>query len=260
MNSNVNSLAKPATQFRILAGLIIIATGIVLIARNLNLAYFPDWLFDWYTVFIVAGLYIGAKSEFNNFLWIVFVFIGSTFMLTRVMPGVNVWGFMWPLALIGLGSWYLLRNRKPAIAIEDQPEFKTPAFDKQEYAKDDDPSSYTATGDDYLDNVTVLCNLKRTVISKDFKGGDIVGFMGNMKLNLAQADIQEPVVIDITQTMSKTKITVPSDWRVVIDVDSIMSDFDDKRLSKFGTTPGKVLILKGTSVMSKLEVKTEGFK
>jgi len=207
----------------------------------------------------VVGLYIGARSEFNNFIWIIFVFIGCAFMLTHIMPGVNVWGFMWPLALIATGAWYLLRNR-PIVVIDEPQVFKAQAFEKQDYKSDDDTSSYTATGDDYLDNVTVLCNLKRTVISKDFKGGDIVGFMGNTKLNLAQADIQEPVVIDITQTMSKTKITVPPDWRVVIDVDSIMSDFDDKRLSKFATNPGKVLVLKGTSVLSKLEVRTEGFK
>lgn len=260
MNANVNSLTKPATQFRILAGLIIIATGIVLIVRNLNLAYFPEWLFDWYTVFIVVGLYIGAKSEFRNFIWIIFVFIGSAAMLERLLPGVNVWGFMWPLLLICVGAWFLLRNRSVVVPVEEQPAFKTPAFENQEYTNDDDTSSYAATGDDYLDNVTVLCNLKRTVISKDFKGGDLVGFMGNTKLNLSQADIQELVVIDITQTLSKTKIIVPVDWRVVIDVDSIMSDFDDKRLMKYGTTPGKVLVLKGTSVLSKLEIKTEGFK
>lgn len=181
-------------------------------------------------------------------------------MLKHAFPGTNVWGFMWPLALIGTGSWYLIRYSKPIVSADYQPEFKAQPFHEQEDPKDDDSSSYTATGDDYLDNVTVLCNLKRTVISKDFKGGDIVGFMGNMKLNFAQADIQELVMIDITQTLSKTKIIVPSDWRVVIDVDSIMSDFDDKRLLKYGATPGKVLVLKGTSVFSKLEVRSAGLK
>src|ERR1700710_188082 len=130
MNVKIASPVKPVTQFRILAGLIIIATGVVLIARNLNIAYFPEWLFDWYTVFIVVGLYIGAKTDFNNFLWIIFLFIGSAFMLTHAFPGVNVWGFMWPLAWIGAGLWYLIRHSKPAIPRQEQPEFKKDVFEK----------------------------------------------------------------------------------------------------------------------------------
>ena len=256
MNANINPTVKTASQFRMLAGLIIIATGVVLIVRNLNIIYLPNWLFDWYTVFIVAGIYMSAKSDFKNIAGIIFVFIGSLGMAAHLLPGVNVWSFMWPLVLIGTGAWFLLNSNKSIICREGRLEFKSNDSYKREFTSDNDPSSYAATGDDYIDNVNVLHSLKRTILSKDFKGGDIVTFLGNTKLNFKQADIKDTVILDITQTLSNTKITVPADWRVVIDVDAVFSDFDDKRLIKYGTEPGKILVLKGTSVLSKLEVKS----
>jgi predicted membrane protein len=73
--------------------------------------------------------------------------------------------------------------------------------------------------------------VKRTILSKDFKGGDIVNIFGGTDLDLTQADINGRVVIDITQLFGGIKLIIPPHWQVTSDVAAVFSNVDDKRRS-----------------------------
>ncbi|MBM3416907.1 MAG: hypothetical protein FJY20_10820 [Bacteroidetes bacterium] len=52
------------------------------------------------------------------------------------------------------------------------------------------------------------------MLSKDFKGGDIVNIFGGTEFNLSQADIKGRVTLEVTTIFGGTKLIVPSHWEV----------------------------------------------
>jgi predicted membrane protein len=77
-----------------------------------------------------------------------------------------------------------------------------------------------------------LAGLTKASFSKSFRGGDITNIFGGTELDFTQADINGRVVIDITQVFGGTKIIVPSNWQVVVDMSAIFAGVDDKRIKK----------------------------
>ena len=118
---------------------------------------------------------------------------------------------------------------------------------KQKYA------NYSS--EDYIDATTVFGGIQKTIVSKDFKGGDITIFMGGSEINMAQADINGTVAIDITQIMGGTKLIVPSHWEIRSNITSVFGNVEDKRQQDRVTNPAKVLIIDGTSVFGGIEIK-----
>src|SRR6185437_3714800 len=116
---------------------------------------------------------------------------------------------------------------------------------------------YGPTGDDYLDAVSVFGGVKKTILSKNFKGGEIVNIFGGAELDFTQADINGRVIIDITQIFGGTKIIVPSHWQVVPDLAAVFAAIDDKRL-KMTAAPNsdKILVLKGVSIFAGVDVRS----
>lgn len=101
---------KSASNSRIILGAIIVLVGGVLLADQLNVFLIPDWLFNWPIILILIGLYSGAKHNFANFGWLVWIFIGSVFLLDDAVPGMNVGDFAWPAGLIILGVYLIVRR------------------------------------------------------------------------------------------------------------------------------------------------------
>lgn len=113
------------------------------------------------------------------------------------------------------------------------------------------------TGDDYLDAVSVFGGVKKTILSKTFKGGDIVNVFGGAEIDLTMADIEGKVVIDITQIFGGTKIIVPSHWQVVSNLSAVFAGVDDKRLRKTGSgDDNKILVLEGVSIFAGVDIRS----
>ena len=117
-------------------------------------------------------------------------------------------------------------------------------------------TSYSSNIEDYLNSTIIFGEVKKTIISKDFKGGRISSLFGATKLDFSNADIQGVVVLDISQVMSETKLRVPSNWRVEADQSLFLATIDDKRtFVPQDINAGKVLILTGTSIFGVITIK-----
>jgi hypothetical protein len=101
---------KSANNSRIILGAIIVLVGGVLLADQFNISLVPDWLFNWPIILILIGLYNGAKHNFNNLGWLVWIFIGGAFLLDDALPGMNIGDFAWPAGLIILGVYLIARR------------------------------------------------------------------------------------------------------------------------------------------------------
>jgi predicted membrane protein len=110
---------------------------------------------------------------------------------------------------------------------------------------------------DFIDVTSVFGGVKKNVLTKNFKGGDIVSFMGGSEIDLTQADFTGRVRIDVTTIFGGSKLVVPSSWDVQNDITAIFGGVDDKRqISGVNLDPGKVLILDGTCMFGGIEIRS----
>ncbi|MBE7175606.1 MAG: hypothetical protein INR69_04340 [Mucilaginibacter polytrichastri] len=257
---------------KVFAGLLLIGIGAVLILRN-NGVYFPGWLFDWPVILILIGLFTGLKSRFRKPGSFILLFIGLFFLADRHTQGLHLHQYLWPVLIIFAGIWMMFGRRRsvdcskfengiherrhrrrerwgfaenPESTTEAEPEKKTEPF-----------TSRVFSGEDFIDSVSVFGGVKKKIISKQFRGGDIVNFFGGADIDLTQADIQGRVVLDVTQVFGGTKIIVPANWQVISEMAAIFGGIEDKRReSGIQISDEKMLIIKGTSIFAGIDIRS----
>lgn len=116
-------------------------------------------------------------------------------------------------------------------------------------------SSVHSDASDYLNATAVFGELKRTIVSNDFKGGRISNVFGEINLDFTYADITGVVVLDISQTFGEIKLAVPATWRVEIDLSQFFADIRDKRQDLMqAKDTDKVLLITGNSVFAEIKI------
>jgi len=292
MSDNIEYPKTPG-KGKVFAGLILLGIGIIFLFQQLDFFFFPHWLFRWPMWLIIWGIFIGAKSNFRNSAWLIMLLIGCVFLLDDALPDYNVHAAIWPLAIIVFGIWLIVRRNHPGDYGNWGKKKWEDKWNKYQYRNDNpfepitpatpldapqDPSvtgtesapntgstnipptggykSAFLKGDDYLDTVSVFGGVNKTILSKNFKGGEIVNIFGGAELDFTQADIQGRVVIDITQIFGGTKIIVPSNWQVVSDMAAVFGSVDDKRIKSTGADGSKVLVIKGVSIFAGVDVRS----
>ena len=269
-----------------LAGIILLAIGALLLINQFDDFFIPHWLFSGPMWLIYLGLFIGAKSNFQKPSSYFIIALGIILLIDNNFSGAS--HIMWPLAIIGLGLWLILRRHNrldnahwknryagkwdwqdtsagQAAAEQNAANPAEPVVDYTSPSSSASSSAvppagaagYGPTGDDYLDAVSVFGGVKKTILSKNFKGGEIVNIFGGAELDFTQADINGRVIIDITQIFGGTKIIVPSHWQVVPDLAAVFAAIDDKRM-KMTAAPNsdKILVLKGVSIFAGVDVRS----
>lgn len=247
--------------------LLLIGADYLLVENNV----FPKWMWGWEVLLITMGLFIGVRHNFRSPAWFIMVVIGGVFLIksdefSRYFPGINL-NNIWPIALIILGLFFILRPRRHRYwqdQIKDKVESKVddawsandePGDVKGEAAKSQPGQSFMS--EDFIDSTSIFGGVKRNIISKNFRGGDITNIMGGSEIDLTQADINGVVTIDLTQVFGGTKLIVPSNWQVKAQMAAIFGGVEDKRsIQNTALDPNKILILDGTSIFGGIEIRS----
>ena len=260
---------------KVLAGIILLAVGGVLLIKQFNFFFFPGWLFSWASLMIVLGLYFGAKHNFRKPIWFILVIIGVLHLLGDIFPRFDDGDVIFPVLLISFGVWIIMRRKnEPAIPNADywDKKYKANPFNM------DNPAATTfttegdtglppvepvtgsmppLTPDDYLNATAIFGGVNKTILSKNFQGGDITNVFGGTELDFTQADIHGRVTIDITQMFGGTKLIVPANWHVVSDLAAVFAGVDDKRIKSIQPIPNnKILVLKGISMFAGVDIRS----
>ncbi|MDF2433439.1 MAG: hypothetical protein JWP44_3070 [Mucilaginibacter sp.] len=96
-----------------MAGIIILIIGGILLINQLNLFFIPGWLFSWPMWMIAYGLYMGGKYNFKKPIWIYIIVLGCAFLFTENID--NAGRFIWPVTVMGLGTWMVLKNHNKPV-------------------------------------------------------------------------------------------------------------------------------------------------
>jgi predicted membrane protein len=232
-------------------GLLIVVAGILLLAREIG-ADVPDWIFSWPTLLIAIGIFIGFQSGFRNIVWLLLILAGVFTLVDREMPDLRLHRYLNPVLLILLGMYFIFR-RKNGRWSQQRHDWKNQW--RNSWSNTQQGTNVTTDDGEFIDSTSIFGSVKKIVLSKNFKGGDITCIMGGAEIDLSQADMLSPVSIDVTQLFGGTKLVIPGNWNVKTNVTSIFAGVEDKRTMP-ATMPDqtKTLILDGTSIFGGIEI------
>ncbi|WP_069658152.1 LiaF transmembrane domain-containing protein [Arcticibacter eurypsychrophilus] len=258
------------------AGLIFLFIGVVLLVRSLGVLI-PDWLTSWPMILIAVGIFTGNRQNYRNPTSVILIVIGVVFLVARIIPGVDLGNFVFPVLVMAIGLYLILGKKKfsKQFLNKDIKVVKDPiVWDKRVPTEEDgepiileketgesssdQKEQHTGGAEDYLDTVSIFGGIKKNIVSKNFLGGEIVTIMGGAEINLTQADINGTIVIDITQVFGGTKLIVPPQWKVSSDLAAIFGGIEDKRplVQSINLADNKVLILRGTSIFGGIDIRS----
>jgi predicted membrane protein len=274
-------------------GVVIILVGVVWLIQVLGVPM-PGWLFSWPMLLVLFGLASAIGSRFRNFGSFVLILIGLVFLGRNfIWPELSLEKYIWPIVIIMIGIAFLVKrhrwDQKREWFLETHPELRNwheqwhqrwggreweqqHAQRRQEHqgalaegeaeeqiaeeGSSEPVTSQPRTRPDWLDITNVFGGSRRNVISKNFKGGDVVNVCGGTFLDLTHADIQGRAVIDVVVMWGGIKVAVPPNWQVQVNVTHLLGGTDVPS----GSNPqmqdtDKVLILTGVVIMGGIDIK-----
>ncbi len=248
---------RPQHNGRRWVGFFLLIVGGLFLARESGVL-FPRWLFTWPMILVGFGLLSGIRHGFRGIGWLLPIVVGGIFLIDKVSPELRIRPYLWPAILIVIGLFFLLRPKRNFWGGDDEggrlrqgdgPVTDLPA----------DPLGWQQTTNErseVIDATAVFGGIKKNVLSKNLRGGDITTFMGGAEINLLQADCQGPVMIDCFNMFGGTKLIVPPDWEVQSSLMTIFGGLEDKRPPATQVNPNKVLYLDGTCIFGGVEIKS----
>lgn len=252
-----------------LVGAILLGIGFILLLRTLDIFFIPGWIFSWPVFMIAIGCFIGSRQGFDRPSAFLPLIIGVIFLTNRILPDMDLSRFFWPLLIIAFGVWMILGRKTP----------KMDSFKNWGQKPDYDPITWSATEadptntgapyplnpgqpgsapfpEDRVESVSIFGGIKKNIVSKNFRGGEIVNFFGGSEINLMQADVKGRVHLEVVQVFGGTKIIVPANWTVHSEMVAIFGGIEDKRPPQLNASAEKVLVIQGTSIFGGIDIKS----
>lgn len=235
---------------RVGGGVFLLLAGFFLLAYKMG-APIPGWVFTWPVLLIAIGLLTGIKSRFHNPGSYILILIGGVFLIDQSVPGIDLHNYIAPIILIGLGLLFILRPRGRAYV-----GYKRLRRERTHFAGyGTENTSGSKENEEYLDVHAVFGGVKKNIQSKNFKGGEITCFMGGSEISFMQADIQQPVVLEVNNVFGGTKLIIPGNWEVQTEISAMFGGVEDKRNFQNSTPdPEKKIILRGSCVFGGIEI------
>jgi predicted membrane protein len=231
---------------KVWVGFILLVIGFILLINTLGF-YVPDWIISWPMVLIIIGVVNGARHNFRHPAAVILILIGSVFLIERIVPELDFGNFVWPVAIILFGLYLIVGRGRRFSSYRNNP--GNLDWDKRVDQEGGPATEVPPTREDYIDSVSIFGGVKKNVMSKNFRGGEIVTIMGGAEINLSQADFIGPVVLEVVQIFGGTKIIIPPHWKVSSEMAAIFGGIEDKRMiSAESMQSEKVIIIKGTSI------------
>jgi predicted membrane protein len=212
----------------LLTGGILVVVGVLLLLDQMGII--SHWFSFWAAIFFFAGLVnVLGSHKGQGHMW------GGLLMAVGVIIELDYIGFahihietIWPVFVIAAGVVLIWRA----------------------YLQPADTGALSP----HLNVYAVWGGGEYRIRAKDFRGGDLVAFMGGFDVDLRDADIQgNEAIINVNCLMGGGVIRVPETWAVSMRVAAFMGGHSLK--AREGPQPTKTLIVRGLAIMGGVEVR-----
>ena len=242
-------------------GIILLIIGGILLADRAGVD-FPNWFLSWPMILIGIGIFSGLRHNFKKGPWFILILIGGIFLADKISENLNIRPYFWPIIFIAAGLYVISggklfgRNRGLRNEADNISDLKFEDVSADNTTTDSETEFAFRDTNDVIDITAIFSGVKKNVLSKNFKGGDVVAIMGGAEINVTKADISTKAVIDVFTMFGGTKIIVPPDWDVQSNVVAIFGGVDDKRPPSSLTNLSKVIYLEGTCIFGGIEIRS----
>lgn len=217
---------------QLLLGLMVIGVGVLFTLENLGVAHWNRYIFRYWPAGLIAiGLLKlwqsrGGGGAFGGLL---FTLAGTWLLLEQTALVRISFADLWPLLLVLVGGFLVWQG----------------VAGPRRRTADDTNSTISA--------MAILGGVSRGNNSRVFKGGDLTAIMGGCELDLRQAGLDQPAVIDVFALWGGIEIRIPPDWTVVSRVTPFLAGFSDS--TRPSQTATKQLVIRGFIMMAGVDVK-----
>lgn len=159
--------------------------------------------------------------------------IGALIVLIgiSILLDLNLFHFLLPLLLIWIGIQIIL-------------------------GKDGVDNSYkkTETQEDSVRRVLIFSGINQTIISDNFKGGEVITVFGTGEIDLTKVKTKEDDIrIELVTVIGKIHILVPTNWAVSSEGVGVLGTFDNKANGSKSKKSVHVTV-KGVSVLGNVVI------
>ncbi len=229
---------------RLILGLSLILIGLLFTLDQLGVID-NAWSFIrfWPALLIAAGasklLWPGSSS--GRVTGGILIVVGAWLLLEQFDHiHISFWNY-WPLLIVLIGlriAWQGIKGRRGGAA----------------------GGGLEEHGASTVNAVAIMGGSTRRSTSEEFRGGDMIAFMGGCEIDLTGARIADPpAVIDAFAFWGGVEIRVPEDWVVIVKGIPLLGGYEDNTHPvKTEYLPGVVpqeLVVKGFAIMGGVEVK-----
>jgi predicted membrane protein len=222
---------------RIFWGLLLIILGTLFLLDQMGELDFGEIIGHyWPVIFILIGFSILINSGFRDVgSGMFFILFGAVFLLFELgILDHHFWHYVWPLAIIVLGLWIIL---KPAL-------------------RGSGGGGFPEIKEDDLDATAVFTTLRRRIESKAFKGGEATAVFGSVELDFTPAALgADQATVELTAVFGGVEVRVPKNWKVVLAGTPILGGIHDRRSAPQESGTTATLYLKATAVFGNVEIK-----
>lgn len=228
---------EPKNNKRAIVGVLLVFIGLLLIAVNFN--WLP-WnlhgaLFSWQGLLMLIGLFLLLSRE-NRLAGFILIGIGGFFLIPRVLDIPFNWHrLFWPVVLVALGLLLITRRWGSS---------RIPVGE----------------GIDFIDDSSIFGGGDKVITSQNFRGGKLTAIFGGSKIDFRSATLAKGRnVLDIFCMFGGSKLIIPTNWDIKIEVSSIFGGFSDKRRLRSDEVrdPSRELVIKGVTIFGGGDI--EGF-
>jgi predicted membrane protein len=205
----------------------LIVVGVLLLLNQMDIVAFGLWAL---LFFVVGLLKILHSTDASGRLWgALLVAAGVVFELEHLGYVTVHLDTTWPAFVIAAGLILIWRA------------YQRPASGRGELFQ-------------HLNVFAVCGEEKYRIDAKNFRGGDVVAFMGGFDIDLRDADIEaSEATMNVNTLMGRGVIRVPEAWTVSMVASVVMGGHNLK--TRESPQPTKTLVVKGLTIMGWVKIK-----
>jgi predicted membrane protein len=237
------SLGERDRHSTLIAGLLIIAFGVLLLLDQEGILSISHVLRFWPLLLIVPGLVklFQGRTSHERVFGTLLVFFGLLFLFSALGFRHFQFSHLWPLVIIAAGAWILYSP--PKIAHKPVVLFKGLAGNPEE-------------GE--INSVNVLGGGESRITSRNFRGGKLVAVFGGFKLDMSAAEMEgEEAVIDLVAFFGGGEFIIPRTWEVSVRGTGLFGGHGDetRHVPPEPGKPRKTLIIRGSWMFGGFNIK-----